>query len=117
MAHIAPAQRPTVTISGGYKLTRGRSDTAVTAIEGNSLGLRAIAALHVQGRKYYFPTPTDAVVAHSSSAERAESYLLDLLAEEEGKILAFNAMLTQHEFDAKAPLPHPAACNCIHCYW
>ena len=117
MAHIAPAQQPTITISGGYKLTRGRSDTVVTAIEGNSLGLSAIAALHVDGRKYYFPTPTDAVVAHSSSAERAESFLLGLLAEQEGKILAFNAMLTQHEFDAKASLPHATGCACGPCYW
>jgi hypothetical protein len=107
----------TITISGGYKLTRGRSDTVVTAIEGNSLGLSAIAALHVDVRKYYFPAPTYAVVTHSSTAEQAESFLLGLLAEQEGKILAFNAMLTQHELDAKAPLPHPAACHCSTCYW
>ena len=106
----------TITISGGYKLTRGRVDTVVTAIEGNSLGLRAIAAIQDVGS--HFPIPTSSVVAHGPcTAEQAESYLLDLLAEAEGKILAFNAMLTQHELDAKAPLPHAAGCACGPCYW
>ena len=91
-------------------------DTVVSAIEGNSLGLRAIVA--IQGVGLSFPIPTSSVVAHGSfTAEQAESYLLNLLAEAEGEILAFNAMLTQHELDAKAPLPHAPGCACGPCYW